>query len=51
MGEPGRPFARRLRALRERGLALWAAPLGKVLAVALVLRLTGLTWGLPAADG
>jgi hypothetical protein len=37
--------------LRERGLALWRTPLGKVLAVALLLRLTGFTWGLPAADG
>ncbi len=27
------------------------SPLGKVLAAALVLRLTGLTWGLPASDG
>jgi hypothetical protein len=38
-------------ALKERGLALWRTPLGKVLAVALLLRLTGFTWGLPAADG
>ncbi len=51
MGVPERPFALPLRALRQRGLALWATPLGKVLAVALLLRLTGFTWGLPAADG
>jgi hypothetical protein len=51
MGGAERPFALRLRALKERGLALWATPLGKVLAIALLLRLTGFTWGLPAADG
>ena len=37
--------------LRDRALALWRTPLGKILAVALLLRLTGLSWGLPAADG
>jgi hypothetical protein len=31
--------------------ALWRTPLGGVLAVALLLRLAGLTWGLPASDG
>jgi hypothetical protein len=35
----------------QRALALWRTPLGKVLAAALVLRLTGFTWGLPASDG
>jgi hypothetical protein len=37
--------------LEERGLALWRTPLGKVLAAALLLRLTGLVWGLPSYDG
>jgi hypothetical protein len=30
---------------------LWRSPVGKVLAVAILLRLTGLSWGLPASDG
>lgn len=34
-----------------RARALWATPLGKILALALVLRLAGLFWGLPNADG
>jgi hypothetical protein len=29
----------------------WRTPIGRVLAAALLLRLTGLTWGLPASDG
>jgi hypothetical protein len=41
----------RLRALPLRALALWRTPLGKVLAIALVLRLAGFTWGMPASDG
>ncbi|MGH7270557.1 MAG: hypothetical protein ACREJ3_09015, partial [Polyangiaceae bacterium] len=41
----------RLRTLRRDALALWRTPLGKILVVALALRLTGLAWGLPAADG
>lgn len=35
----------------ERLAATWKTPLGKLLAFALVLRLTGLVWGLPASDG
>src|SRR5208283_4515211 len=31
--------------------ALWRTPVGGVLAVALLLRLTGLFWGMPASDG
>lgn len=41
----------RVGALKERGLALWRTPLGKVLAAALLLRLTGFTWGMPSYDG
>ena len=39
---------RRPAASRE---GLWGTPLGKILALALVLRLAGLFWGLPNADG
>ena len=39
------------RSLGARVLALWRTPFGKVLAAALLLRLSGLFWGLPAADG
>jgi hypothetical protein len=45
----------RVRGVIERGARgarrRWRSPLGSVLAVALLLRLTGLTWGLPASDG
>jgi hypothetical protein len=41
----------RLRSLRVRALSLWHTPLGKVLAVALLVRLVGFTWGMPASDG
>jgi len=34
-----------------RAAALWRTPLGKILAAALLLRLTGLFWGMPASDG
>jgi hypothetical protein len=37
--------------LPRRARELWATPLGKVLALALVLRLAGPFWGLPNADG
>ncbi len=37
--------------LPRRARALWGTPLGKILALALVLRLAGLFWGLPNADG
>jgi hypothetical protein len=36
---------------RARALGLWRSPLGKVLAVALLLRLAGFSWGLPSYDG
>ena len=35
----------------RRARALWATPLGKILALALLLRLAGPFWGLPNADG
>jgi hypothetical protein len=41
----------RVDALKERALGLWRSPVGKVLAAALVLRLAGLTWGMPSYDG
>jgi hypothetical protein len=37
--------------MTSRFRALWRAPVGGVLAVALVLRVTGLFWGMPASDG
>jgi hypothetical protein len=37
--------------LPRRARELWATPLGKVLALALVVRLAGPFWGLPNADG
>src|SRR5580704_12230879 len=37
--------------LPRRARELWATPLGKILALALVLRLAGPFWGLPNADG
>jgi hypothetical protein len=40
-----------LRSLGDRAFALWRTPLGKILAAALVLRLAGFTWGMPASDG
>jgi hypothetical protein len=39
------------RALPRGLIATWKTPLGKLLGVALVLRLIGLGWGLPASDG
>ncbi len=37
--------------MRDAARALLRGPAGKVLAVALLFRLTGLVWGLPASDG
>jgi hypothetical protein len=37
--------------LPRRARALWGTPLGKILALALLLRLVSLFWGLPNADG
>jgi hypothetical protein len=51
---PGGKRAAWRRAIAElpgRARALWAAPLGKILALALVLRLAGPFWGLPNSDG
>jgi hypothetical protein len=51
LSRPRPSMVEALRALGRRGLALWQTPLGKVLAAALLLRLAGLTWGLPSTDG
>jgi hypothetical protein len=40
-----------LRTVPADAVALWKTPLGKLMAAALVLRLAGLVWGLPASDG
>jgi hypothetical protein len=46
-----RAFVRRARGAFVSAWAAWRSPLGLVLTAALALRLTGLTWGLPASDG
>ena len=47
MSERARGLARRA----SRALASAPSPLGAVLAIAVLFRLTGLVWGLPASDG
>jgi hypothetical protein len=40
-----------LRTVPADAVALWKSPVGKLMAAALLLRLAGLVWGLPASDG